>query len=366
MHVITNYSANAGAEAMLSRLLRASSEPALVASLVDISDDHRRAAGEGVRFEPLHARSMADTVPAIARLARLIARERPRVVLCWMYHAMIAGALAAKLSGRQVPVFWNVRQSLDDPAALSWNTRLALRLARRLSGMPEGIIFNSARAMTLHREYGFRNENVAVIPNGFDRVAEQPACRTPQVFGIAARLHRQKDHANFFRAAALVRQRHPASRFLAVGAGLSADNAIVRNMIAESGLPDSAITLRGETTDMDSFYRSIDVLVLSSRTEGFPNVVAEAMSYGRPVVTTDVGEAAVVVGDTGLIVPPGDTDALADGMCHMLDIGFHAYVGLSAAARRRVDEFYSLPQVVRRYDLFLESAPPGRAQGGAP
>lgn len=364
MHVITNYSANAGAEAMLSRLLRVSSEPAIVVSLVDVSDFHRRAAPGTVRFVPLQARSMVGFVPAIARLSRLIAREQPRVILCWMYHAMIAGVLAARLSGGRVPVFWNVRQSLDDPRALSRNTRQALGLARRLSRMPDGIIYNSSRSLALHGEFGFRNANAVVIPNGFDRVEAQPACRAPQVFGIAARLHRQKDHATFFRAAALVRQRHPASRFLAVGAGLDADNAAVRSMLAETGLPDSAITLQGEVTDMDSFYRSIDVLVLSSRTEGFPNVVAEAMSYGRPVITTDVGEAAVVVGDTGLVVPPGDANALADGMCRMLDIDFPAFAGLSAAARRRVDEHYALPQVARRYDLFLASAPRAAAAGG--
>jgi glycosyltransferase involved in cell wall biosynthesis len=366
MHVITNYSANAGAEAMLSRLLRVSSEPAIVASLVDISEGHRRAARSSVRFVPLQARSMAGFVPALVRLSQLIARERPRVVLCWMYHAMVAGVLAAKLSGGRVPVFWNVRQSLDDPQALSWSTRQALRVARLLSHMPDGVIFNSSRSLALHNDFGFRNANAVVIPNGFDRVEEQPVCRVPQVFGIAARLHRQKDHATFFRAAALVRQRYPGSRFLAVGSGLDAGNAAVRSMLAEAGLSESAIMLRGEVTDMDSFYRSIDVLVLSSRTEGFPNVVAEAMSYGRPVITTDVGEAATVVGDTGLVVPPGDAHALADGMCRMLDIDFHDFVGLSAAARRRVDEHYSLPQVARRYDLFLDSTPRGRAAGAVP
>nr|WP_026304690.1 glycosyltransferase [Kaistia granuli] len=353
MHVITNYTAKAGAEAMLSRLLRVSMEPALVVSLIDISDSNRWLEGGSIRYVPLQLQSVAGAVPAIVRLSQLIAKERPRVVLCWMYHAMIAGVLAARLSGHRVPVFWNVRQSLDDPSALSWNTRQAVRLARRLSRLPDGIIFNSARAMEHHRNFGFRNDNMEVIPNGFEPVAVQPACRKPEVFGIAARLHRQKDHGTFFRAAAMVHQRHPATRFLAVGAGLRDDNEMVRSMMAESGLPDSAIMLRGEVADMDAFYRSIDVLVLSSRTEGFPNVVAEAMSYGRPVVTTDVGEAAAVVGDTGLVVPPGNPNALAEGMCRMLDIDFPGYVDLSTAARRRVDENYSLPQVVRRYDTFI-------------
>ncbi|WP_244669475.1 glycosyltransferase [Kaistia sp. 32K] len=341
---------------MLSRLLRVSTEPAIVASLIDISDNHRGLEGGAVRYVPLHARSMAGALPAILRLSRLIARERPRVILCWMYHAMIAGVLAARFSGERVPVFWNVRQALDDPAALSWNTRQALRVARRLSRLPDGIIFNSSRALDQHRRFGFANQNMEVIPNGFEPVAEQPACRVPQVFGIAARLHRQKDHATFFRAAARVRQRHPAARFMAVGAGLSDDNATVRDMIAEAGLSQDSITLSGEVTDMDAFYRSIDILVLSSRTEGFPNVVAEAMSYGKPVVTTDVGDAAAVVGETGLVVPPGDAEALGEAMCRMLGIGLQDYAGLSAAARRRVDENYSLPQIARRYASFIGQA----------
>jgi glycosyltransferase involved in cell wall biosynthesis len=355
MHVITNYSANAGAEAMLSRLLRMSDEPTLVVSLLGISEHHRLAANSNVRFVALESGSAPAVALAIARLSRLIARERPRVVLCWMYHAMIAGVLAARISGRRVPVFWNVRQSLDDLSVLTWSTRQGVRLARLLSSLPDGIIFNSERSLELHRKFGFRNANAGVIPNGFDAVAEQPACREPRVFGIAARLHRQKDHATFFQAAAKARQRYPAIRFLAVGAGLSRDNATVRSMLEASGLSEGAITLQGEVTDMDHFYRSIDVLVLSSRTEGFPNVIAEAMSYGRPVITTDVGEAAVVVGDTGLVVPPGDASALAEGICRMLDIDFSVYVGLSKAACRRVDENYSLPRIARHYDRFLSA-----------
>ena len=85
-------------------------------------------------------------------------------------------------------------------------------------------------------------------------------------------------------------------------------------MMAAAGLPEAAIELRGQVDDMAAFYRDIDVLVLSSRTEGFPNVVAEAMSHGKPVVTTDVGDAALVVGDTGVVVPPRNEQALAEGM----------------------------------------------------
>ncbi|BDA82964.1 glycosyl transferase [Aureimonas sp. SA4125] len=353
MHVITNFSANAGAEAMLSRLIREPSN-ALVVPLIDVSDRYRESCGPSVRFMPLHAGSVARMMGAVPRLARIIKAEKPEAIVCWMYHAMVVGALAHRMSGGEAPLFWNVRQSLDDPRTLTRSVRLTLRLCRALSRYPGGIVFNSARAAELHRRFGFRNARMTVIPNGFDFVdADLPSARTPRVFGIAARLHPQKDHRTFFRAAALLSRRHAHARFVAAGAGLEDCEGAAARLVAESGVPAEAVSLCGEVADMESFYRSIDVLVLSSLTEGFPNVVAEAMSYGVPVVTTDVGDAAAIVGDTGMVVPAGDDQALAAAMERMLRLSPAEYRERSAAARRRVVEHYSLPRVAGQYEALV-------------
>ena len=354
MHVITNCVANAGAETMLSRLVSASPEDALVVSLIDVSERNRLLAGEGARFERLRMRSGAGAASGVFHLARLISREKPGVILCWMYHASIAGLLAKRLSSHPAALFWNVRQSLDDPAALSLSTRMALRICKHLSHMPTGIIYNSSRSLELHGRFGFANGNVEVIPNGFDRVEERPLVRsTPQVVGVAARFHPQKDYETFFRAAAMLLRQRPNVRFVAAGAGLSCDNVEVRGMMAAAGLPETAIELRGQVDDMAAFYRDIDVLVLSSRTEGFPNVVAEAMAHGKPVVTTDVGDAALVVGDTGVVVPPRNVQALAEGMRQMIDLAQDEYAALSTAVRQRIETRFSLAQAVHRYGSFL-------------
>ena len=369
MHVITNYMANAGAETMLARLARASSERALIVSLIDISERNQLLSGDRVRFERLKMHSSAGAASGVFHLARLISLEKPSVILCWMYHACIAGLLAQRLSLHSVPLFWNVRQSLDDPAALSRSTRAALRICKYLSYMPTGVIYNSSRSLELHRRFGFENSNVEVIPNGFDTVEERPRVRlTPHVFGIAARFHPQKDYETFFLAATLLLKQRSNVRFVAAGAGLSRDNVEVRNMMSAAGLPEAAIELRGQVDDMAAFYRDVDVLVLSSRTEGFPNVVAEAMSHGKPVVTTDVGDAALVVGDTGVVVPPRNEQALAEGMRRMIDLGQDDYAALSLAARQRIAARFSLAQIANRYGSFLArrdwSASPGQPEFG--
>ena len=361
MHVITNMMASGGAEVMLLRLVRASSsQRPIVVSLMDVSDRHRHAIAElDLDIRSLNARSTLAMSRAVWELARMFRNERPDAVMCWLYHAMVVGQLAAWCARTGVPVFWNVRQSLDDMGSMTASTRLALGLSRLVSSGPAGIVFNSSRALELHRSFGYRNANCVTIPNGFDLAPAQPTeMRTPTVFGIAGRLHPQKDYATFFAAAARAHQTHSAARFIAVGAGLTPDNETVREMITAAGLPLEAIELRGNTPDMEQFYRDIDVLVLSSRTEGFPNVVAEAMNFGRPVISTDVGDAAVIVGETGVIVASGDPQALAAAIRRMLDLGPSEYAALSAAAKGRIDNNYSLPQIAVRYDGLLRAACP--------
>ena len=355
MHVITNLTASAGAETMLSRLLRVSPEKQLlVVSLMSISDRNRKLANNpAVEFHALGATSIYGMARSILTLARMVRQRRPSAIVCWMYHAMAVGTLAQKISGVAIPVFWNVRQSLDDPASLSASTRIALKITKLLSGTPAGIVYNSARALDLHSDFGFRNANSQVIPNGFDLPLVEHARPAARVLGIAARLHPQKDHATFFAAAAATLRNHPSARFIAAGANLTPDNFELRQIIESAGLPMDAVELRGEVADMGTFYRDIDAIVLSSRTEGFPNVIGEAMSYGRPAVSTDVGDAAAIIGSTGFVVPPGDPAALAEAMGRMLTMPEDGYAALSIAARRRIEQHYSLGRVAQLYDNFI-------------
>ncbi|NVO56370.1 glycosyltransferase [Rhodobacteraceae bacterium B1Z28] len=355
LHVVTDFSTQGGAQAMLARLLSHSDERAVVVALTEVSDRCRAMAGtDKVEYISLHAKSPLSFPRAIWRIARLIRVHKPEVVLCWMYHAMVVGLIAEVLSMRRVPVIWTVRQALDDPAAFTRSTRMAVWLSQKLSRFCGGIIYNSTRALEQHTKFGFADANATVVPNGF-HLPEMPQKRSgpTRVLGLAARFHPQKDFETFFRAFAIARRAVPDLTARLAGDGVTAENPALRELLAKNNLPQESVTLCGDLHDMADFYNSIDLLVLSSRTEGFPNVIAEAMSYGRPVVTTDVGDAATIVGDSGYVVPARDAQALGQSLTDAANWSSENYITRSSAARDCIANSYSLTAIAKAYDAVL-------------
>lgn len=360
LHVITNFAASGGAETMLARLLSVSPEPKTVVSLIESSERNRSlAAAAGsvsppVTFIDLGARHARQLPGAVIRLARLIREQEPQTVMCWMYHGMIVGTLAARIARRPVRLLWNVRQALDDPRALTRSTRAAVTIARWLSPHSAAIVYNSERARAQHRSFGFCAKRDLVIPNGV--LLPGPRQELPQAarrFGIAARFHPQKDFDTFFAAAAQALQTRPDLRFIAAGRGLDPSNPEVVSMIDRHGMPWDRIELRGELRQMEPFYREIDALVLSSRTEGFPNVVAEAMSYGRPVAATAVGDTASIIGEAGLVVAPRRPDLLAGAICDLASLSAQEISEMGRMARARIEARFSLAEVAASYEALL-------------
>ncbi|WP_457813856.1 glycosyltransferase [Sinorhizobium meliloti] len=356
MHVITNFTASAGAETMLARLLHgATDERIVVVSLIGVSERNRRLADNPrVVYVSLGAASLTALPGAILRLARLIRKEQPDVILCWMYHAMVAGTLAAGMARHGAPVFWNVRQSLDDPASLTRSSRVAIAAAKLLSHRPTGIIYNSARALDLHRAYGYANRNAVVIPNGFDLPQlAAPEPRTARRDRYCRPLPPTERSRNFLQGCRSGGEDPPAGRLFR-----SRKRARPRQPgghRADDTSRSSGPRRRspGEISDMPAFYQSIDLLVLSSRTEGFPNVIAEAMSFGKPIVTTDVGDAAAVAGKAGIAVPARDPQALADAMRAFLDLPEAEYARYARTARERIENEYAIAAVTTKYSEFL-------------
>lgn len=173
------------------------------------------------------------------------------------------------------------------------------------------------------------------------------------VVGIVAKLSPVKGHDRFLDAAARVARERADARFLVVGDGpLRRD---LEERARSLGVAERVV-FAGAREDVPSLLALMSAFVLSSESEGSPNAVMEAMAAGVPVVATDVGGVASVVGDSGAaaLVPAGDADALARGVLRVLS-DQSAAAGMGAAGRRWAEEHHDIGAVVRRVENLFET-----------
>lgn len=357
-----------GAERVLLRLLQHSRwrGDALVISLKNGGDLAPEFHRHGIRLTALGMSSRIFDPRRIGMLARCLKNHRADVVSTWMYHADLVGGLAARMAN--VPVIWGIRNGTLHDDATSWTTRATVRAGALLSRcVPDRIVSCSNEARSIHEAIGYTARKFVVIPNGIDLAEFKPdsAARvsmreelgvdlTSPLVGMVARFDPQKDHGNFVAAAANVLRSIPDVQFVLAGSAIFSGNFRLRELIETAGV-SNRFHLLGLRRDVPRILAALDVAVLSSQGEAFPSVVAEAMACGVPCVATDVGDASLIIGSTGIVVPPRMPGKLSEGIVRLLAEGATAKSHRSESCRRRVAEHFDLNVMVKRYDRLLKS-----------
>ena len=363
MHIITTLGP-AGAENMLCRVatgMDATRFENEVVSLTGILDLAEKMNSNGVRVRTLAMKKSVPNPLLVMRLAKWIRESKPDVIHTWMYHANLIGTLAARLAGN-VPVVWAIHHNAFDPRVDKRRTILVNRACAALSRkFSDRIVFCSEASLRTHKLLGYASEKLEVIPNGFDleQVKPDPAARESLrqelgipadavVIGFAARFHPHKDHRNFIRAAERLHKLMPDVYFLLFGMGITWENTQLAEWIDAAGIRERCHLL-GLRQDISSLFSGMDIATTASRSEAFPIVVGEAMACGTPCVVTDVGDSALIVENTGSVVPPEDPHALAEAWRSLIDAGPAVRRRLGIAARERVERHFALPAIVERY-----------------
>ena len=208
---------------------------------------------------------------------------------------------------------------------------------------------------------GYAGEKMVVIPNGFDLRSFHPDPEARQsvrgelgltpstpLVGLVARFDTEKDHRTFVQAAARLHAVMPEVHFLLCGEDVDPKNPRLTAWLTSTEV-QSQCHLLGPRNDMPRMTAALDIATSSSYGEGFPNVVGEAMACGVPCVVTDTGESAMIVGDTGRVVPPRDPAAMADGWRQVLQSDCSVREALGIAARRRVESEFDIAAIARHY-----------------
>jgi glycosyltransferase involved in cell wall biosynthesis len=318
--------------------------------------------------------SPLDDLVSLAKMVRFIRQIKPDVVHTHMAKAGTVGRLAAHMCGVRLIVHTyhgHVFHGYFSPT----KTRVFLTIERALGLLTDRVIVVGDGQREEIASYGVAaRQKLVAIPLGLELVqfldAEQVRGQLRRELGIApdvpligivARLVPIKAHEVFFLAAKRVRAALPRAQFVVIGDGER--RAELETLAAEMGLSD-AVRFLGWRSDLKRVYADLDVVALSSRNEGSPVALIEALASARPVVSTAVGGVAEVVldGETGLLVPPGDPAAFAESLVKLLNER-HLAERLGLAGRQHVYPRYDSSRLVDdvRHLYLRELAARGRA-----
>lgn len=265
-------------------------------------------------------------------------------------------------------MIWGIRNSQHSPNLYGWLGNLVFQLECLFSHFADLIIVNSHAGKAYCITHGFPADKMMVISNGIDTEKFQPdrearvkvraewgISENTILIGLVGRLDPRKDHPTFLKVAALLHQESQNIHFVCVGSGSENYTRELHDLANELGMSDKVIWA-GARADMPAIYNALDIAVSSSYIEGFPNVIGEAMACGVPCVVTDVGDSAWIVGDTGMVVPPRNPEALKNAIKQLIE-ELEANSCNSTHIRQRIVEQFSIHQLVlKTKTTFLEKS----------
>ena len=301
------------------------------------------------------------------RLRRVILRERPHIIHSYLNRANLYARIGALLS--------------KHPCVIT-SVRIGVNLWTRFDRVAERILWRKSRRIIVNSElvkeelsrvFGIPGRKIHVISNGVDtnrfrpnraQIEARKRLGLPQevfLVGVVARYSPQKGYDCLLNALSLLRDDQNL-RVLCIGQKTVPETFIeVRKLLQKYNL-DDICELREPYQRIEEIYSSIDVLVLPSCLEGFPNVVLEAFACGKPVIVSKAANAIGIVkpGVNGWVFPTGDAKALADCIKQAMTLPKNVLEKMGMCGRKEVVVNYSSQIMARRvekiYDQVIKEA----------
>ena len=325
---------------------------------------HSELQGTHVRLLTLNAPSGMLKYSGLASALRVIKRLKPNVLVGFMFHGIMTARIAGRITN--VPVIVSsVRNERDGS--------LRERIMGATDGLTDAVTALSQHLATdLEQRRVASREHIHVIPNSVDvprfsmrlygyRTRELLRIARDQFLWLAVgRLDAAKDYPNLLHAFSELSNINPDVRLIVAGDGPMKSD--LESLMQHLGI-EERVSLLGLRQDMPALYAASDAFVLSSAWEGMPNVVLEAMASSTPVVATSVGAIAemIVDGESGLIVPPRDPEALAEAMEHMMALSQMRRQAMGAAGYARVLAEFSRESVIDKWEDLFEQLLAGKS-----
>jgi glycosyltransferase involved in cell wall biosynthesis len=260
----------------------------------------------------------------IFKLGFILRAEQPKAVQTWMYHSDLIGGLIAWMVGIR-NIYWGIRHSDLNKKTSKRRTILIARVCAHLSKkVPKKILCCANKSLQSHARMGYDESKMITIPNGYDLAKFFPDVSKGKslrddlnvdesifLIGNVGRFHLDKGHDVLLESLSILKASDLNWRCLLVGRDLDENNEWLSESLVAHGL-EGLVCPMGSRDDIPNIMNALDLHVLASRSEGFPNVLAEAMACGTVCASTDVGDAAEIILSADSLCRPNAPDELAN------------------------------------------------------
>lgn len=301
----------------------------------------------------------------ILRLVHIIWQYKHSALICWLYHPQLIGSLLGRMLGVK-KIIWAIR-STDLPKGANLTKIIRWMLSYLSNGFPDVILYNSFSGRDFHESIGFNRYKSFVIQNGFSletqRLSMQEKFKLRRslsigddvaIIGMFGRLSPEKGHDRFLNIAKklLDAQSEKQPMFMMVGRDVELNNPRFSRIVPAEFDLDSLRAI-GEQKDIRALMQICDVVCITSESEAFPNVLAEAMLCEIPVISTDCGDARYIVKDLAPIISLGSDDQYVDQLLDLINLEKAKKSILGAKLRDRICSDFSIDRMIEKYvDVF--------------
>jgi glycosyltransferase involved in cell wall biosynthesis len=366
VHIITSLN-NGGAEAVLFRLIDFDkNNEHIVISMMDKGKYGALLNEIGVDTHCLNMCQGRVSITGLLKLFKLLHLLSPNIVQTWMYHANLVGGIIARVAGIK-NVVWSIHHTYLSYKNSKLSTIIVSKLSSKLSGfIPKKIVCCAQKSLEVHSLAGYAVNKLFVINNGYDlSLFNRDNSTSAQIrrelnigsnvplMGLVGRFDPLKDHQNLLLGLAAVRNQILNFKCCLVGLGMNIKNDVLIKWIEQNNLSDNIILL-DQRSDVPSIMNALDMHILSSSSEAFPNVLCEAMACGTPCVTTDVGDAKLIIGGTGWVVPSKDPKALSEAILEGLNEFQNdktSWYSRQERCRNYIENNFDIKTMVKKYQV---------------